>query len=101
MLRLTGPRYRWGTLLINVLGSFVIGYFGELSRATGRWPVSEEIRIFVLVGFCGGFTTFSSFSLQALDLFRVGAPGLAASYIAASVALCLVAAYLGVVLGKV
>lgn len=100
MLRVTGPRYPWGTLLINVLGSFVIGYFGELSRAGGRLPVSEEIRIFVIVGFCGGFTTFSSFSLQTLDLFRLGLPALAASYIAASVALCLAAVYLGVVLGK-
>lgn len=100
VLRLTGPGYPFGTLLINVLGSFVIGYFGEISRARGGLQVSEEIRFFVMVGFCGGFTTFSSFSLQTLDLFRVGHSGLAASYVAASVVLCLAAVYLGVVLGK-
>lgn len=100
MLRLTGPRFPWGTLLINVLGSFVIGYFGALSAAQGRLPVSEEIRIFVLVGFCGGFTTFSSFSLQAFELFRSGMPLRGGCYIVASVVLCLAVVWLGVTLGK-
>lgn len=72
VLRLTGPRFPWGTLLINVLGSFVIGYFGALSGIGGRLVVAEEIKVFVLVGFCGGSTTFSSFSLQAFLLFRSG-----------------------------
>lgn len=100
MLRLTGPRFPWGTLLINVLGSFVIGYFGALSTANGRLPAPEEIRAFVLVGFCGGFTTFSAFSLQTLLLFRSGAALLGGLYIVGSVALCLAVVWLGILLGK-
>jgi len=62
----------WGTILINVLGSFIIGLFGTLTLATGKFPVSENVRLFVMVGVCGGFTTFSAFSLQTLDLIRDG-----------------------------
>ena len=65
----------WGTILINITGSFVIGFFGTLTLAHGRYPVSENVRLFVMIGLCGGYTTFSSFSLQTLDLLRVGAPG--------------------------
>ena len=65
----------WGTILINVLGSFAIGAFGTLTLAQGRYPLPEDARLFVLVGVCGGFTTFSSFSLQTLDLFRAGETG--------------------------
>ena len=61
-----------GTVLINVLGSFVIGYFGTLTLHSGKYPASDNVRLFVMVGICGGFTTFSSFSLQTLrsDTFR-------------------------------
>lgn len=59
--------FPFGTLLINVLGSFVIGYFGTLTLQTGKYPASDNIRLFVMVGLCGGFTTFSSFSLQTFD----------------------------------
>ena len=100
MLRLSGPRFPWGTLLINVLGSFIIGYFGALAGADGRLPVPEEIRVFVLVGFCGGFTTFSSFSLQTFILFRSGEALLGGLYIVGSVALCLAVVWLGVILGR-
>src|SRR5689334_11362065 len=64
----------WGTILINILGSFIIGFFGTLTLASGKFPVSENIRLFVMVGICGGFTTFSAFSLQTLDLLRDGSP---------------------------
>lgn len=100
MLRLTGPRFPWGTLLINVLGSFVIGYFGALSAADGRLSVPEEIKVFVLVGLCGGFTTFSSFSLQTFLLFRSGDTLLGSLYIVGSVVLCLAVVWLGVILGR-
>ena len=63
----------WGTILINIAGSFVIGLFGTLTLASGRHPAPENLRLFVMVGVCGGFTTFSSFSLQTLDLMRNGA----------------------------
>jgi CrcB protein len=85
----------WGTIAINVTGSFIIGFFGTLTLAHGRFPVSENARLFVMVGFCGGYTTFSAFSLQSLDLLRIGAFGRAALNIGASVCLCLLAVGLG------
>lgn len=84
-----------GTIGINILGSFIIGLFGTLTLAHGRYPVSENIRLFVMVGFCGGFTTFSSFSLQTLDLMRNGAMGRAAINVVASVVLCVSAVAAG------
>ena len=69
---LTGPRFPWGTIIINVLGSFVIGLFAYLTTPVGRVPVSFEMRAFVLVGICGGLTTFSSFSLQTYNLIAEG-----------------------------
>ena len=85
----------WGTVGINVAGSFVIGFFGTMTLAQGRFPVSENLRLFVMVGLCGGFTTFSSFSLQTLDLLRAGATTRAMINIGVSVALCLGAVALG------
>ncbi len=85
----------WGTIVINVLGSFVIGFFGALTLAQGRYPASETMRLFVMVGLCGGFTTFSSFSLQTLDLLRAGAVFRAAANVALSVVLCVAAASAG------
>jgi CrcB protein len=85
----------WGTIIINVTGSFVIGFFGTLTLAHGRYPMSENLRLFVMIGFCGGYTTFSSFSLQTLDLLRSGAVPRAAVNIAASILLCLGAVALG------
>ena len=89
----------WGTIAINVAGSFLIGLVGTLTLAQGRFPLSETARLFIMVGFCGGFTTFSSFSLQTLDLLRAGAMGRAALNVAASVLLCLGAVALGHVAG--
>lgn len=85
----------WGTIIVNIAGSFIIGFFGTLTLTHGRYPVSEEMRMFVMVGMCGGFTTFSSFSLQTLDLIRAGAMGRAAVNIALSVTLCVIAVAAG------
>ena len=85
----------FGTLAINILGSFVIGFFGTLTLANGRYAVSEEARLFVMVGLCGGFTTFSSFSLQTLDLMRDGALARATINVVASVVLCIAAVAVG------
>jgi CrcB protein len=84
-----------GTILINVLGSFVIGYFGTLTLQTGRYPLSDNLRLFVMVGICGGFTTFSSFSLQTFGLLRYGAWGRALANVLLSVVLCLTAVAAG------
>jgi CrcB protein len=88
-----------GTIIINITGSFVIGLFGSLTLAGGRFPVSETVRLFVMIGLCGGYTTFSSFSLQTLDLMRGGDLGRAAINIAASVVLCIAAVAAGHALG--
>jgi CrcB protein len=85
----------WGTIVINILGSFIIGLFGTLTLAHGRYPAPENLRLFVMIGICGGFTTFSSFSLQTLDLLRNGAVLRAGINIVASVVLCVLAVALG------
>jgi CrcB protein len=96
---LFGPVFPWATVLINVLGSFVIGLFGALTME-GRWAVPAEIRAFVMVGLCGGFTTFSAFSLQTLELLQKGRVELALANIGVSVLLCLGAVTLGYWLGR-
>src|SRR5215469_4428669 len=84
-----------GTLVINVTGSFLIAFFGTLTAADGRWLVSSNARIFFMTGICGGYTTFSSFSWQTLNLCRDGEWLYAGLNVMLSVALCLFAAWLG------
>ncbi len=67
-----GETFPWGTLVVNIAGSFVIGFFASMTGPDGRLLVSPDMRQFVMVGFCGGYTTFSSFSLQTLNLLRDG-----------------------------
>lgn len=90
-----GPAFPWGTLGINIIGSFVIGLFYALTGPGGRFDVSSDMRIFVMIGLCGGFTTFSSFSLQTLLLLQDGHTLRAGAYILGSVALCLLFVWLG------
>ena len=92
---LVGLTFPWGTILINVLGSLIIGFFGTLTGPDGRIAVPVNARAFVMVGLCGGFTTFSAFSLQTLDLARDGRLLQAGSNIILSVVLCLAAVALG------
>ncbi len=89
LVALTGPAFPWGTIAINVLGSFVIGFFGTLTATDGRFAASFDARAFVMVGICGGFTTFSSFSLQTLELLRDHRAGPALGNVLLSVLLCL------------
>jgi CrcB protein len=93
--RITGPQFPWGTILINIVGSFVIGMFGTLTANDGRFSAPADARAFVMVGICGGFTTFSSFSLQTLELARDGRIDQAAGNVAMSVVLCLLAVAAG------
>jgi fluoride exporter len=95
-----GFRFPWGTLLINIIGSFIIGWFDALTGPSGHLAVPENARAFVMVGICGGFTTFSAFSLQILQLYQEGAALPASAYILASVALCLAAVWAGMLLGR-
>ena len=92
--------FPYGTVLINVLGSFVIGYFGTITLQSGKYPASDNLRLFVMVGICGGFTTFSSFSLQTFDLMRSGGWGRALANVVLSVVLCVGAVAAGHVLAQ-
>jgi CrcB protein len=93
--RLVGETFPWGTVAINVLGSFVIGAVAALTAGEGRFPADLDLRLLVMVGLCGGFTTFSSFSLQTLMLLRAGEPVAAMANVAFSVLLCLAATAIG------
>ena len=90
-----GEVFPWGTLVVNVSGSFVIGLFATLTGPDGRWLVGATARQFVMIGICGGYTTFSSFSLQTLNLMRDREWLFAAANIALSVILCTLAVWLG------
>ena len=94
-VRMFGAAFPWGTLFINVLGSFIIGLFFTLTGVDGRFDASANMKLFVMVGICGGYTTFSAFSLQTLALFQEGHWGRGAGYIATSVVLCLIAVWAG------
>jgi fluoride exporter len=91
----TGLAFPWGTILINILGSLVIGFFATFTGPDGRISVPMDARAFVMVGLCGGFTTFSAFSLQTLDLARDERWLQAGANIMLSVVLCLVAVAIG------
>jgi CrcB protein len=93
--RAVGETFPWGTLIINVVGSFVIGFFATLTGPDGRLLVAPDARQFVMVGICGGYTTFSSFSLQTLNLVRAGDMIGAGANVVASVVACLLAVWLG------
>jgi fluoride exporter len=98
--RSVGETFPWGTMVINISGSFVIGFFGALTGPDGRWFVGSTARQFVMIGMCGGYTTFSSFSLQTLNLANDGEWLGAGANIGLSVALCLIAVWVGVALAS-
>jgi CrcB protein len=90
-----GEVFPLGTLFVNVSGSFIIGFFAALADPAGPFLVAPRVRQFVMIGLCGGYTTFSSFSLQTLELARDGDWLRAALNSVASLIGCLVAVWLG------
>jgi len=90
-----GETFPWGTLIVNVAGSLLIGFIATISGADGRFLIPPEARQFLMVGILGGYTTFSSFSLQTLTLARDGEWLLAGANIVGSVVLCLIAVWVG------
>ncbi|MEZ5834031.1 MAG: fluoride efflux transporter CrcB [Dongiaceae bacterium] len=92
---LVGETFPWGTLVVNVVGSFLIGLVATISSPDGRFIIPAEARQFLMVGIFGGFTTFSSFSLQTLNLVREGEWMPAGANIVGSVVLCLVMVWAG------
>ena len=93
-----GETFPWGTLIVNVLGSFLIGFVATLTGPDGRVLVSPVTRQFWMPGIFGGFTTFSSFSLQTLSLVQDGEWTRALANVTLSVALCLLGVWLGATL---
>jgi fluoride exporter len=93
--RAFGETFPLGTLLVNVVGSFVIGFFATATGPDGRLLVSPDARLFVTVGICGGYTTFSAFSLQTLALVQEGEVVRAGVNVGASVGFCLASVWLG------
>lgn len=96
---LAGVGFPWGTLAINILGSFIIGLAASTMSPEGAFPTGDTPRQFVMVGLCGGYTTFSAFSLQTLALIQGGQVGAAAGNAALSVGLCMIAVWAGYALG--
>lgn len=92
-----GRDFPWGTLAVNVLGSFTIGF---LAHFLAERTLAVEWRAAIFIGFLGAFTTFSTFSLETLSLLQTGATGRALSNIAASLLLCLLGTWLGMWLAK-
>jgi CrcB protein len=93
--RWLGSGFPYGTLFVNVVGSYAIGVLGTLAIAGTRALTSTDMRAFLIVGILGGFTTFSSFSLETFTLARGGNLGGAAANILLSLVLCLTAVWLG------
>jgi fluoride exporter len=97
-LRRFGPAFPWGTLTVNIVGCVAIGLLTEVIAR--RLNASMELRLLVVTGFLGGFTTFSAFSLDAIALYERGAMTAAALYVAASVGVSLAAVFGGLALGR-
>ncbi len=94
-----GGAFPWGTLFVNVSGSFLIGLLAALAEPGGRRYLGTTGRLFFMTGICGGYTTFSAFSLQTFELIRAGEWLKAGANMFASVALCVIAVWLGYLLG--
>jgi CrcB protein len=95
-----GETFPWGTLTVNVVGSIAIGFIAALSAPESRVIITPSWRQFLMIGLCGGFTTFSSFSLQTLELVRNRDFAEAFGNILLSVAACMAAVAIGYVAGS-
>jgi len=97
--RLTGSGLPIGTLVVNISGAVLIGFIAALSAPEGRLFVPVPARVFLMAGICGGYTTFSTFSLETLNLLSDGEWAWAIANMVGSVALCLVGVWLGYAVG--
>lgn len=87
--------FPWGTIMVNITGCFIIGFVATISSTEGRLMIPTLGRSFIMLGILGGYTTFSSFSLQTLTLAQDGQIGSAAANVLISVVLCLAGVWLG------
>lgn len=97
--RLWGAAFPWGTLTVNVVGSFILGVLVELFALA--WSAPEGVRAFLVIGVLGAFTTFSTFSLDVVTLYERGAMVAAASYVIGSLVLSVAALFAGLALARV
>jgi CrcB protein len=97
-LRLLGPNFPWATLTVNVVGSAMMGLF--IAWLVAREPHSSVMRAFVTTGILGAFTTFSTFALDAVTLYRDKSLTIAGAYVAASVILSIAGLFAGLAAGK-
>ncbi len=95
---LFGTAFPFGTLIVNVIGAFIIGTFAALSAEEGKFFIHPHMQLFVMVGLCGGYTTFSAFSLQSFELLKEGKIFSAGLYITLSIFICLSAVCFGYLL---
>jgi CrcB protein len=96
MTRWLGAAFPWGTLTVNVVGGLAIGLLAETMAL--KWSVTQEMRLFLITGILGGFTTFSAFSLEVVTLIDRGELGAALAYVIASVVLSVGAVFAGMAL---
>ena len=97
-VRIAGPNFPWGTFTVNIVGAFLIGLLVEIIAR--RFDASAEMRVFVVTGIIGGFTTWSSFTLDAVVLFERGDIGLSALYLMGSLVVSFAAIFAGLALGR-
>lgn len=97
-VRLFGPSFPWGTFAVNVVGSFFIGLMVEMIAR--RFDASAEMRVFIVTGIIGGFTTWSSFTLDTMVLLERGAALSAFAYLAGSLVISFAAVFAGLALGR-
>jgi len=93
--RMISDAFPWGTLIVNIVGCSIIGFFATFTGPDGRVITGPPMRQFVMVGLCGGYTTFSSFSLETLNLARDGQWIKVAGYVIGSLLFCLLGVFLG------
>ena len=97
-LRQFGPGFPWGTIAVNIVGSFAIGFLTEVIAR--KFNASIELRVLLVTGILGGFTTFSAFSLDTIALYERGAVAIAASYVIATIVISFGAVVAGLALGR-
>ena len=97
MSYLSAPAF-WGTLAVNLAGSFLVGLL--LMWFQGKLPINDVLRTGIVVGLLGGFTTYSAFSMEAVNMMMAGLYGRASAYVVVTVVVCLMGTWAGVMLGR-